>query len=62
MAYKSPEFEKFVLEKIKEFNTPGLSLAVVQGDEIWSKVSKPARTSVLCLYMSGIWVFETTRH
>ncbi|KAH3916558.1 hypothetical protein HBI56_047350 [Parastagonospora nodorum] len=37
MAYKTPEFEKFVLEKIKEFNTPGLSLAVVQGDEIWSK-------------------------
>lgn len=42
MAYKSPEFEKFVLEKIEEFNTPGLSLAVVQGDNIWSKVSRPA--------------------
>jgi hypothetical protein len=39
MAYKTPEFEKFVLEKIKEFTTPGLSVAVVQRDEIWSKVN-----------------------
>jgi hypothetical protein len=41
MAYKTPEFEKLVLEKVKEFNVPGLSLAVVQGDEIYSRVNKP---------------------
>ena len=40
MAYMSPESEKSVLEKIKEFHVPGLSLAIVQGDEIYSKVSR----------------------
>jgi hypothetical protein len=40
MAHETPAFEQLVLEKIKEFNVPGLSLAVVQGDEIYSKVSK----------------------
>ncbi|KAL1801576.1 hypothetical protein ACET3X_001918 [Alternaria dauci] len=37
MAHKNPEFDQLVLEKIKEFNVPGLSLAVVQGDDIYSK-------------------------
>jgi hypothetical protein len=41
MAHKTPEFDKLVLERIKEFNAPGLSLAVVQGDDIYSKVNKP---------------------
>jgi hypothetical protein len=40
MAYRTPEFEKLVLKKIAEFHVPGLSLAVVQGDEIYSKVNK----------------------
>jgi uncharacterized protein YjfI (DUF2170 family) len=40
MAYKTTEFDTFLLQKIKEFNIPGLSLAVVQGDEIYSKVNK----------------------
>jgi len=40
MAYKTAEFEKLVLEKINEFHVPGLSLAVVQGDDIHSKVSR----------------------
>jgi hypothetical protein len=38
MAYKTTKFEEFVLQKLKEFNVPGLSLAVVKGDEIYSKV------------------------
>ncbi|KAI4676699.1 uncharacterized protein J4E84_009534 [Alternaria hordeiaustralica] len=37
MAYKTPEFEKLVLATINEFRVPGLSLAVVQGDDIYSK-------------------------
>ena len=40
MAHNTPEFDQLVLEKIKEFNVPGLSLAVVQGDDIYSKVSR----------------------
>jgi hypothetical protein len=40
MAYKTTEFDDFVLEKIQEFNVPGLSLAVIKGDEIYSKVNK----------------------
>jgi hypothetical protein len=39
--YKTPEFEKLVQEKIKYYNVPGLSFAVVQGDEIYSKVHMP---------------------
>jgi hypothetical protein len=39
MAYKTTEFDDFVLEKIQEFNVPGLSVAIVKGDEIYSKVS-----------------------
>ncbi|CAN9162677.1 unnamed protein product [Alternaria alternata] len=37
MAHNTAEFDQLVLEKIKEFNVPGLSLAVVQGDDIYSK-------------------------
>ncbi|KAI4907612.1 hypothetical protein J4E90_009641 [Alternaria incomplexa] len=37
MAYKTPTFETLVLETINEFHAPGLSLAVVQGDDIYSK-------------------------
>jgi hypothetical protein len=40
MAYKTTTFEDFVLEGIKDFNVPGLSLAVVKGDEIYSKLNK----------------------
>ena len=40
MAHNTAEFDQLVLEKIKEFNVLGLSLAVVQGDDIYSKVSK----------------------
>jgi hypothetical protein len=49
MAYKTPDFHNFVLEQIKEFKTPGLSLAVVQGDEIYSKVKKPLSTRYMPL-------------
>jgi CubicO group peptidase (beta-lactamase class C family) len=38
MAHKAPEFEKLIQERMKEWNVPGLSLALVQGDEIYTKV------------------------
>jgi CubicO group peptidase (beta-lactamase class C family) len=38
MAHKTYEFEKLVQEMMKEWNVPGLSIAIVQGDEIYAKV------------------------
>jgi hypothetical protein len=38
MAHKTPEFERLVQERMKEWNVPGLSIAIVQGDEIYTKV------------------------
>lgn len=38
MAHKTPEFEKLVQQKMEEWKVPGLSIAVVQGDEIYNKV------------------------
>jgi CubicO group peptidase (beta-lactamase class C family) len=40
MAHKTTKFEDFVLEKIKEYNVPGLSIAIVKDGEIHPKVNK----------------------
>jgi hypothetical protein len=33
------DFEKFALSKLEEWHVPGLSIAVIDGDETWSAVS-----------------------
>lgn len=33
------EFEKFALAKLEAWHVPGMSIAVVDGDETWSAVS-----------------------
>jgi CubicO group peptidase (beta-lactamase class C family) len=38
MVHKTLEFEKLVQEKMEEWKVPGLSIAIVQGDEIFTKV------------------------
>jgi CubicO group peptidase (beta-lactamase class C family) len=38
MAHKTHEFEKLVHKYMEEWKVPGLSIAVVQGDEVYSKV------------------------
>jgi CubicO group peptidase (beta-lactamase class C family) len=38
MAHKTPEFEQLVQKTIEEWKVPGLSIAVIRGDEIYSKV------------------------
>jgi hypothetical protein len=57
MAAISPEFEKFVQEKVEEWHVPGLSLAIVQGDDIHTSV----RSFNLCIrpltnFIAGIWL------
>jgi CubicO group peptidase (beta-lactamase class C family) len=32
------EFDQFVEKVIEEWKVPGLSIAVVRGDDVWSKV------------------------
>jgi CubicO group peptidase (beta-lactamase class C family) len=38
MAHKTPEFEQLVQKIIEDWKVPGLSIAVIRGDEIYSKV------------------------
>lgn len=38
MAHQTPEFKQLVREKINEWKIPGLSLAVIQGEEIHTQV------------------------
>lgn len=39
MAHRTKKFEELVLRLIDEWHVPGLSIAVVQGDEIDAKVN-----------------------
>jgi hypothetical protein len=39
MAHRTLEFEKLVHKCMEEWKVPGLSIAVVQGDEVYSKVT-----------------------
>lgn len=39
MAYKTAEFDQLVERLMEEWHAPGLSIAVVQGDQIDAKVN-----------------------
>jgi hypothetical protein len=47
MLLESEAFAKLVQEKMREMNIPGLSIAVVDGDEIHSKVTTSLSTNSL---------------
>jgi hypothetical protein len=51
MAHKTPEFEQLVRKYMKEWKVPGLSIAVVQGDDIHTKViaSRLDFADILCV-------------
>jgi CubicO group peptidase (beta-lactamase class C family) len=38
MAHNSPEFEKIILDGLLKWKVPGIAVAVIEGDEIKSKV------------------------
>jgi hypothetical protein len=38
MALQDPQYEKLVKEQAEEWKVPGLTIAVIQGDEIHTKV------------------------
>lgn len=38
MAYKLPGFENMIHRVMEEWKVPGLALAVIEGDEIYTKV------------------------
>jgi CubicO group peptidase (beta-lactamase class C family) len=38
MAHKTQQFERLVQEKMEEWKVPGLSLAIIQGEDIYTKV------------------------
>ena len=38
MAHKTAEFDSLVEETMKEWHVPGLAIAVIQGEEIYTKV------------------------
>lgn len=38
MAHKTAEFDQMVERLMEEFHVPGVSIAIVQGDEIDAKV------------------------
>jgi len=38
MAHKTAQFEKLVQRLMDEYNVPGLSIAIIQGEEISTKV------------------------
>jgi hypothetical protein len=38
MAHETAEFERLILDMLKEYNTPGLSIAIIRGDDIYAKV------------------------
>jgi CubicO group peptidase (beta-lactamase class C family) len=40
MAYKTPEFDQFVEDLMREGHVPGLAFAVVDGEKTYAKVSK----------------------
>jgi hypothetical protein len=39
MAHISPEVERIIQNGIVEWKVPGLAIAVIQGDEIFAKVT-----------------------
>jgi hypothetical protein len=47
MLLETEAFSKLVQDKMREMNIPGLSIAVVDGDEIYSKVTTSLSTNSL---------------
>ncbi len=41
------DFDALVKELLEEWHVPGIAIAVVDGDETWSKVGIPAETSTV---------------
>jgi len=41
MAHASAKFDKLVRDLMKEWNVPGLAIAIIQGDNIYKRVNLP---------------------
>lgn len=62
MAGISPEFDKFVQEKIEEWKVPGLSLAIIKGDDIHTKVLRLGLSiRPIADFIVGIWLCNIAR-
>ena len=45
MSYKTEKFDQLVHELMDEYKVPGFAFAIIQGDDIWSKVSYTSHCS-----------------
>lgn len=46
MAHKTQQFERLVQEKMEEWKVPGLSLAIIEGEDIYTKVIRSQASKV----------------
>ena len=55
------EFNSYVAELMEEWRVPGLSIAVVDGDKIFSKVNEPWNHALSITEQLGLWLRNTPR-
>jgi hypothetical protein len=63
MAHKTRAFDELVQRTIDEWKVPGLSIAVVQGDEIYAKVLDHCPTDKGAAHHAlGLRIRDPTKH
>lgn len=61
MAHKTADFEQLIRKTIEEWKVPGLSIAVVEGDEIYAKVTHCINTTTIAHRALELWLRHTYR-